>query len=55
MLEKPSQPVIPLNVRKRFFTERVVRHWDRLPGEAVTAPSLLEFNKYLDNYLRNMV
>jgi len=27
-------------LRKHFFTERVVKHWNRLPGEAVDAPSL---------------
>jgi len=29
-----------LDTRKKFFTLRVVRHWDRLPREAVDAPSV---------------
>jgi len=29
-----------LDIRKKAFTIRVVRHWHRLPGEVVGAPSL---------------
>ncbi|KFQ98195.1 hypothetical protein Y956_04152, partial [Nipponia nippon] len=32
-----------LDIRKRFFTQRVVEHWNRLPQEAVMAPSLTIF------------
>lgn len=29
-----------MDVRKKFFPQRVVRPWHRLPGEAVDAPFL---------------
>ena len=44
-----------LDVRKRFFTKRMVVHWNMLPKEVVTTPSLTEFKKHLDNALRHRV
>jgi len=32
-----------LDIRKKFFPMRVVKHWHRLPREAVAAPSLAVF------------
>lgn len=47
----PTAATFTLDIRKRFFTERVVTHWNRLPSEVVTAPSLSEFKKRLDFFL----
>ncbi|KFR02935.1 hypothetical protein Y956_09199, partial [Nipponia nippon] len=44
-----------LDIRKKFFTMRVVRHWNRLPREAVDAPSLEVLKARLDGALSNLV
>ncbi|KFP06120.1 hypothetical protein N300_14034, partial [Calypte anna] len=44
-----------LDVRKKFFTMGVVRHWNRLPREAVEAPSLEGFKARLDRALSNLI
>ncbi|KFQ34942.1 hypothetical protein N332_02690, partial [Mesitornis unicolor] len=44
-----------LDIRKKFFTVKVVRHWHRLPKEAVDAPSLEAFKARLDRALSNLV
>ena len=44
-----------LDVRGKFFSERVVRCWHRLPREAVDAPSLEVFNARLDGALGSLV
>ncbi|KFR17787.1 hypothetical protein N306_11495, partial [Opisthocomus hoazin] len=44
-----------LDIRRKFFTMRVVRHWNRLPREAVDAPSLEVFKARLDGALSNLV
>ena len=42
-------------MRKEFFSVRVVRHWHRLPREAVDAPSLAVFKARVDGALSNLV
>ncbi|KFV59768.1 hypothetical protein N341_11432, partial [Tyto alba] len=42
-------------VRKKFFTVRVVMQWNRLPREAVAVPSLEVFKARLDVALSNLV
>ncbi|KFQ24108.1 hypothetical protein N332_01492, partial [Mesitornis unicolor] len=44
-----------LDIRKKFFTVRVVRHWSRLPREVVDAPSLKVFEARLDRALGNLI
>jgi len=44
-----------LDIRKKFFTVRVVKHWHRLPREVVEAPSLETVKARLDGALSNLV
>jgi len=44
-----------LDIRKKFFTMRMVKHWNRLPREVVEAQSLETFQARLDGTLSNLV
>lgn len=43
------------DIRKYLFTNRVVKHWNRLPGEVVDAPSLPVLKRHPGNVLHNML
>ena len=43
------------DIRKKFFTVRVVSHWNKLPREVMDFPSLEAFKARLNGALSNLV
>jgi len=52
---KLRQGRVRLDIRRKFFTQRMVTHWHRLPKEVVDAPSLEAFKARLDVALGSLV
>jgi len=52
---KLCQERLRLDIRKNFFTEKVVRLWNRLLREVVESPSPEVFKKHVDVALQDVV
>lgn len=44
-----------LDIRKNFFTEKIIKHWLRLPKDVVESPSLQIFKRLVDVLPKDVV
>jgi len=44
-----------LDIRKHFFSKRVVKYWNRLHRDVVDVPRLSVFKRHLNNALNNLL
>jgi len=52
---KLEESIFRLDIGKKFFTVRVVEHWNRLPSKAVNAHSLEALKARLDGAASSLV
>ncbi|KFV16433.1 hypothetical protein N340_03316, partial [Tauraco erythrolophus] len=52
---KLKKDTFRLDLRKKVFTMRMVKHRNRLPREVVASPSLEVFKARLDEALSNLI
>ncbi|KAJ7405313.1 hypothetical protein BTVI_69528 [Pitangus sulphuratus] len=52
---KLKEPSLRLDIGKKFFSVRVLRHWNRFPSEAVDVLPLEVFKARLDDALRILI
>ncbi|KFQ19753.1 hypothetical protein N332_14915, partial [Mesitornis unicolor] len=52
---KLEQDRFRLDIRKKFFTMRVMKYWNKLPSKVVEAPFRETFKVRLDGALRELV
>jgi len=46
---------VRLDIRKNFFYDRFVKHWNRLPREVIVSPSLEVFKRSVNMVLSDTV
>jgi len=52
---KVREGIFKLDIKKKFFTSKVVKYWNLLPRDVVKAPSLETFKVRLDGALSSIV